>query len=72
LNPKGLLLFFAILPQFVVPKAAWPVPMQLAALGVFHVAACSVVYLCVALAANGYCDRGRAQAASSDGPREWP
>lgn len=52
LNPKGLLLFFAILPQFVVAKAAWPVPVQLAALGVFHVAACSVVYLLVALGAH--------------------
>jgi len=52
LNPKGLLLFFAILPQFVVAKAAWPVPVQLAALGVFHVATCSVVYLLVALGAH--------------------
>jgi threonine/homoserine/homoserine lactone efflux protein len=52
LNPKGLLLFFAILPQFAVAKAAWPVPVQLAALGVFHVAACCVVYSSVALGAN--------------------
>jgi threonine/homoserine/homoserine lactone efflux protein len=52
LNPKGLLLFFAILPQFVVAKAAWPVPVQLAALGIFHVTACAIVYLSVALAAN--------------------
>lgn len=52
LNPKGLLLFFAILPQFVVAKAAWPVAVQLAALGAFHVAACAAVYLSVALAAN--------------------
>jgi threonine/homoserine/homoserine lactone efflux protein len=52
LNPKGLLLFFAILPQFVVAKAAWSVPAQLAALGAFHVTACAVVYLSVALGAN--------------------
>jgi threonine/homoserine/homoserine lactone efflux protein len=52
LNPKGLLLFFAILPQFVVAKAAWPVPLQLAALGAFHVIACAVVYFGVALAAH--------------------
>lgn len=52
LNPKGLLLFFAILPQFVVAKAAWPVPVQLAALGVFHVATCSIVYMSVALGAG--------------------
>jgi threonine/homoserine/homoserine lactone efflux protein len=52
LNPKGLVLFFAILPQFAVAKAAWPVFVQLAALGLFHVAACSVVYLSVALGAS--------------------
>src|SRR5262249_20110213 len=52
LNPKGLLLFFAILPQFVVAKAAWPAPVQLATLGAFHIAVCTVVYLSVALAAN--------------------
>jgi threonine/homoserine/homoserine lactone efflux protein len=52
LNPKGLLLFFAILPQFVVANAPWPVPVQLATLGAFHVTACAVVYLAVALTAN--------------------
>jgi threonine/homoserine/homoserine lactone efflux protein len=40
------------LPQFVVAKAPWPVPVQLAALGLFHVTACAVVYLSVARAAN--------------------
>ena len=29
LNPKGLLLFFAVLPQFAVAHAAWPVAAQL-------------------------------------------
>jgi threonine/homoserine/homoserine lactone efflux protein len=53
LNPKGFLLFFAVLPQFVVANAAWPLTVQLAALGAFHVAACGVVYLSVALAARG-------------------
>jgi threonine/homoserine/homoserine lactone efflux protein len=52
LNPKGLLLFFAILPQFVIAGAGWPVQAQLAALGLFHVAACCVVYLTVALGAS--------------------
>jgi threonine/homoserine/homoserine lactone efflux protein len=52
LNPKGLLLFFAILPQFVVLSASWPVPAQLAALGLFHVIACALIYTGVAIAAN--------------------
>jgi threonine/homoserine/homoserine lactone efflux protein len=52
LNPKGILLVFVVLPQFVVAKAAWPVRVQLAALGVFHAAACAVIYLSVALAAH--------------------
>lgn len=53
LNPKGFLLFFAVLPQFVVANAAWPLTVQLAVLGAFHVAACAVVYLSVAVAARG-------------------
>ncbi len=52
LNPKGLLVFFAILPQFVVLSASWSVPVQLAALGLFHVIACALVYTGVAVAAN--------------------
>jgi threonine/homoserine/homoserine lactone efflux protein len=52
LNPKGLLLFFAVLPQFVVLGASWPAAMQLAALGLFHVAACAVVYTVVAVGAH--------------------
>ncbi len=48
LNPKGLLLFFAVLPQFVRTGAAWPVPAQLAVLGALHVLACAAVYAVVA------------------------
>lgn len=51
-SSQGLLLFFAILPQFVVLSASWPVPAQLAALGLFHVIACALVYTGVAIAAN--------------------
>jgi threonine/homoserine/homoserine lactone efflux protein len=52
LNPKGLLLFFAVLPQFVVASAAWSATAQLAVLGSIHVSLCALVYLLVALAAS--------------------
>ena len=32
-NPKGLLIFLSILPQFTRPATGWPVPVQLAVLG---------------------------------------
>ena len=35
-NPKGLVLFFSLLPQFVTPSAAWPVAGQLLVLGLVH------------------------------------
>ena len=44
LNPKVLLLFLALLPQFVRPDARWPVATQIMALGLVHVASCAVVY----------------------------
>lgn len=50
LNPKGMLLFLAVLPQFVRPDAPWPVPVQTAVLGGLHVVTCTVVYSAVALA----------------------
>jgi len=53
LNPKGLLLFFAVLPQFVRPEAPWSPAVQTAVLGALHVAACAAVYLGVAVAARG-------------------
>jgi len=52
LNPKGVLLFFAVLPQFVVAGAAWPATTQLAVLGALHVSFCALVYLGVARAAG--------------------
>ena len=33
LNPKGVLIFLAILPQFADPSGSWPFPVQIAALG---------------------------------------
>jgi threonine/homoserine/homoserine lactone efflux protein len=52
LNPKGLLLFFAVLPQFVAPSAPWPMTAQLAVLATVHIIACGLVYLAVALTAR--------------------
>ncbi|WP_022928746.1 LysE family translocator [Patulibacter americanus] len=47
LNPKVLLTFLALLPQFVDTDASWPVGVQILALGTLHnatcVAVCSVV-----------------------------
>lgn len=45
LNPKGLLLFLAVLPQFTRRAAAWPLPIQLAVLGAIFTAACGGFYL---------------------------
>ncbi|EJM06496.1 putative threonine efflux protein [Pseudomonas sp. GM102] len=47
LNPKVFLLFLALLPQFTDPKASWPVPMQIIALGLLHAFSCGVIYLLV-------------------------
>lgn len=44
LNPKGLLLFLAVLPQFADRHAAWPVAAQLAVLGSVFVATCGAFY----------------------------
>lgn len=52
LNPKGLLIFVALLPQFAHPHAPWPVPAQLAVLGLAFTLTCGVVYLAVGAAAR--------------------
>lgn len=44
LNPKVFLLFLALLPQFTEPDSAWPLGLQIAALGLVHVVSCAVVY----------------------------
>ncbi len=52
LNPKVFLLFLALLPQFVVATAAWPVTAQILVLGLVHVVNCGVVYTGVGLGAR--------------------
>jgi threonine/homoserine/homoserine lactone efflux protein len=47
LNPKGLLLFLALLPQFTNPRWSLPVGVQLGVLGVIFMASCAVFYLCL-------------------------
>lgn len=44
LNPKVFLLFLALLPQFTVPDAPWPLAAQIVVLGLVHVASCALVY----------------------------
>jgi threonine/homoserine/homoserine lactone efflux protein len=46
-NPKGLLLFLALLPQFTDSNSPWPIPLQIVALGLTHTASCAVVYTAV-------------------------
>ncbi|MEU0008941.1 LysE family translocator [Streptomyces sp. NPDC006314] len=48
LNPKGLLLYLSVLPQFLTLRGAHlPVPAQTASLGLLHMACCAAVYLTV-------------------------
>ncbi len=47
LNPKGLLLFLALLPQFTDSHSPWPIPLQIVALGLAHTASCAAVYTAV-------------------------
>jgi threonine/homoserine/homoserine lactone efflux protein len=51
LNPKGLLIFLSILPQFT-RKSGWPLPLQLATLGGVFIAICALFYLPLGHAAN--------------------
>jgi threonine/homoserine/homoserine lactone efflux protein len=45
LNPKGLLIFVALLPQFTNPHRAWPEACQIAVLGLVFTATCAAFYL---------------------------
>ncbi len=52
LNPKALLLFLALLPQFITRGVAWPFAAQIVLLGLVHTANCGVVYAGVGTAAR--------------------
>jgi threonine/homoserine/homoserine lactone efflux protein len=45
LNPKGLLLFVAVLPQFVDRHGGLPIAMQICVLGAIHIGNCGIGYL---------------------------
>ena len=47
LNPKGLLLLLALLPQFTNPRWSWPLAAQLGFLGLVFMLTCAVFYLCL-------------------------
>ncbi|MEI5582593.1 MULTISPECIES: LysE family translocator [unclassified Agromyces] len=52
LNPKGLLVLVVLLPQFTDAAGAWPIPLQLAVLGLIFVGACALVYSAVGYGAR--------------------
>jgi threonine/homoserine/homoserine lactone efflux protein len=52
LNPKALLLFLALLPQFTSRTGSWPFAAQIAVLGGVHTINCAIVYITVGLAAR--------------------
>jgi len=52
LNPKVLLLFFALLPLFIHPKMALSPTVQIMMLGMIHLLSCAVVYMLVGVAAK--------------------
>lgn len=51
INPKGVLLLLALLPQFTT-VAGWPSSAQMLVLGGLHILNCTVVYFAVALLAR--------------------
>ncbi len=52
INPKGLLFYVALVPQFVSPEASLPVPVQSGLLGLTFVLLAGMVYSAVALLAR--------------------
>lgn len=52
LNPKALLLYFSLFPQFIDTTSGWPVAAQTGLFGTLHMTACTAVYLTVGLLAR--------------------
>lgn len=52
LNPKALLLFLALLPQFTQPGTGWPLALQISTLGLVHILSCGAIYVCVGVLAR--------------------
>lgn len=52
LNPKGVLVFVALLPQFTSRSAAWPLAVQLAVLGMLFAATCAAFYTVLGVSAR--------------------
>jgi threonine/homoserine/homoserine lactone efflux protein len=64
LNPKGLLVFLALLPQFTDARRGWPLALQLALLGLVFTATCAAFYLALGTCASTVLqNRGRSAAA---------
>ncbi|MEZ5085235.1 MAG: LysE family translocator [Tessaracoccus sp.] len=52
MNPKGILIFLTVLPQFTVARTSWPLPVQLAVLGGVYLVITALVYLPLGFAAD--------------------
>jgi threonine/homoserine/homoserine lactone efflux protein len=61
-NPKALLLFLALLPQFTRRDVAWSIAAQIGALGLVQIVNCALVYSLVAIGSR-FVLRARPQAA---------
>jgi threonine/homoserine/homoserine lactone efflux protein len=48
-NPKALLLFLALLPQFTRANALWPISAQITAMGLVQIVNCAFVYSLVGI-----------------------
>lgn len=52
LNPKGLLVLLALLPQFASPRGSWPLSAQLGLLGLVFTLSCALFYLALGSSAR--------------------